>query len=141
MNKLKHVTWECDYHVVIVPKYRKRVLYEGVKKRLGEILRQLSREKGVEIVEGNIRKDHVHMMLSIPPKLSVSEVLGYMKEKSAIRLHNEFGKGRMISQKSFWSRGYFVRTSGVDKEQLKIYIREQEDKDKRDDGSQMDFNW
>ena len=141
MNKLKHVTWDCTYHVVIVPKYRKKILYGKTKKRLGEILRQLSQEKGVEIVEGNVRADHVHMMMKIPPKHSIADVMGFMKGKSAIRLHNEFGKTKMVGRKNFWSRGYFVRTSGINESQLKKYIQDQGDKDKRDDGSQLDFNW
>ena len=141
MEKSKHVRWECDYHVVIVPKYRKKSLYGRVKKRLGEMLRQLSREKGVEIVEGSTCVDHVHMLVAIPPKYSVAEVMGFMKGKSAIRLHNEFGNRKMVSRKNFWSRGYFVRTSGVDKEQIRKYIQNQWEGDKREDGGQLDFNW
>ena len=141
MKKISHVNWECDYHVVIVPKYRKRVLYGGVRKRIGEMLRELAGQKGVKITEGFVCHDHIHMLLSIPPKYSIAEIMGYMKGKSAIRLHNEYGKRRAISQKSFWSRGYFVRTSGIDKVQIQKYIQNQGDKDQRDDGSQLDFNW
>ena len=141
MEKTSHVCWECDYHVVIVPKYRKKVLYGTVRKRTGEILRELAGQKGVRIVEGFICHDHVHMLLSIPPKFSIAEVLGFMKGKSAIRLHNEFGKNHMLTQKSFWSRGYFVRTSGLDKEKVQKYIQNQWNKDKRYEGLQLDLNW
>ena len=142
MEKISHVKWECYYHVVIVPKYRKKVLYGQIRKRLGEILRELARQKGVEIVEGCICADHVHMLISIPPKYSLSTVMGFMKGKSAIKLHNEYAvKRRGIMEKSFWSRGYFVRTSGLDKEVVKKYIKNQWSKDKRIDGSQLDFKW
>ncbi len=125
MEKISHVIWKCDYHIVIVPKYRKKILYGQVQKRLGEILRELAGQKSVKIEEGSVCVDYVHMLLSIPSKLSVAEVMGFMKGESAIRLHNEFREKRTISQKSFWSRGYFVRTSGLDKERIKKYIRNQ----------------
>ena len=141
MQKSKHVTWDLCYHVVIEPKYRKKILYGRVKERLGQILRKLSSEKGVEILEGNMCSDHVHMMLRIPPKYRVAEVMGFLKGKSSIRLHNEFRKGKMLSGKKFWSRGYFVRSSGIDQDDLRKYIQDQWDGDKRDDGSQLDFNW
>ena len=90
-QSLSHVRWDCKYHVVIVPKYRKRVLYGKVKKDVGEILRDLSRQKGIEIVEGNLRPDHVHMCLRVPPKFSVAFVLGFMKGKSAVLIHRRAG--------------------------------------------------
>jgi len=141
MEKSSHVIWDCCYHVVIVPKYRKKVLYGKVRSRVKEILHKLAAEKGVEILEGSLCEDHIHMLVSIPPKYSVAEVMGFMKGKSAIRLHNEFGKNRQISQKKFWSRGYFVRTGGLDKEKIKNYIKNQWNKDQREDGNQMDFGW
>ena len=127
--------------MVIVPKYRKKVLYGQVKKRLGEILRELARQKGVKIEEGFICVDHVHMLLSIPPKYSVAKIVGFIKGKSAIKLHNEFSRKHTVTQKSFWSRGYFVRTSGINKDNLKNYIQNQWEKDRRDEGSQLDFKW
>lgn len=141
MESQSHVRWECNYHVVIVPKYRKRALYGQIRSRLREILRELAKRKGVEIVEGNVMPDHVHMMLSIPPRYSVARILGYMKGKSAIWLHNEFGKRRSVTQKTFWSTGYFVRTVGLDQKMVQRYIQDQEKKDKREDGDQLDLGW
>ena len=141
MQNQKHTKWECTYHVVIVPKYRKKRLYKAIRNRLRELIPELCRQKGVEVLKGNVKPDHVHMLLSIPPKLSVSQVMGFLKGKLAIRLHNEFGKGKMISGKSFWSRGYFVRSSGLDKDQLRKYIQDQWNGDRRDEGSNLDYNW
>lgn len=137
-----HVQWKCEYHVVIVPKYRKKVLYGQVKKRTGELLRELLGRKGVVVVEGNACPDHIHMVLSIPPRISIAEVMGYMKGKSAIRLHQEFGKRRnSIQQKSFWSRGYFVSTVGLDREAIIKYVQEQWKHDTYNDGPQLDLHW
>lgn len=141
MEKQSHVQWECTYHVVIVPKYRKKILYKMVGKRIREILKKLAEEKGVEIKEGSVCTDHVHMLISIPPKYSVAEVLGFMKGKSAIRIHNEKSRKKQVSGKSFWSRGYFVRTTGLDTEKIRNYIKNQWEKDKREDGDQLDFSW
>lgn len=141
MESQSHVRWECRYHVVIVPKYRKRVLYGQIRSRLREILRELAKRKGIEIVEGNVMPDHVHMMLSIPPKYSVARIVGYMKRKSAIWLHNEFGPKRSVLQKSFWSTGYFVRTVGLDQRMVQKYIQNQEKKDKREESDQLDLGW
>jgi len=126
------VKWECKYHVVIVPKYRKRVIYGRVKKELGEILRDLCGQKAVELVEGHLMPDHVHMCLSIPPKYSVAFVIGFLKGKSAVRIHRSLGYKRMTGL-HFWSRGYSVSTVGLDEEMVRRYIREQE---KRDTGQQ-----
>ena len=130
-----HVKWECKYHVVWVPKYRRKVLYGKVRTRAREIIRELCQQKGVEIVEGNIRKDHIHICLSIPPKYSVANVTGFLKGKSAIRLHREF-VGQRTSGKHFWIRGYCVSTVGLDEEQIRRYIREQE----KHDSSQTELN-
>ena len=102
--------------MVIVPKYRKRVLYGQIRSRLREILKELAKRKGVEIVEGNVMPDHVHMMLSIPPSYSVAGIIGYMKGKSAIWLHNEFGRKRSVTQKKFWSTGYFCTDGWIGSE-------------------------
>jgi len=141
MDSQSHVRWECVYHVVIIPKYRKRVLFGHVRSRLREILRELAKRKGIKIIEGNVMIDHVHMMLSIPPKYSVANTLGYLKGKSAIWLHNEFGNRKSIRQKSFWSTGYFVRTIGLDQKMVEIYIRDQEKKDKYNDGDRLDLKF
>jgi len=137
-----HVVWDCRYHIVIVPKYRKKVLYGKTRKRIGEIIRELSKRKGIEIVEGTACIDHIHLYISIPPKYSVAHALGYLKGKSAIRIHLEQGKKRNpLLQKNFWSRGYFVRTIGIDAEIIKKYIQEQWKKDKYEDGDKLDLHW
>lgn len=124
-QSLSHVRWECKYHVVIVPKYRKKAIYGKVKKRLGEILRDLCRQKGIDLVEGHLMPDHVHMCLSIPPKYSVAYAIGFLKGKSAVRIHRGMGYKRMTGL-HFWSRGYSVSTVGLDEEAIRQYIREQE---------------
>lgn len=137
-----HVAWDCIYHVVIVPKYRKRILYGPVRKRIGEIIKALAKQKGIEIVKGNACPDHIHMVLSIPPKYSVAHVMGFLKGKSAIKVHGEFGKRKMLLiQKSFWSRGYFVRTVGIDAEVVKRYVENQWKKDQFIDGPELDLAW
>ena len=139
---LAHVQWECKYHVVIVPKYRKKILYGQVKQRVGELLRMLAKQKEVEIVEGYVCKEHVHMVLSIPPKYSVAMIIGYMKGKSAIWLHQEFSKDyKNYHGKHFWSRGYYVSTVGLNEEIIKKYVRNQENDDKRSEGQQLDLKW
>lgn len=130
-----------DGNAIIVPKYRKRVLFGHVRSRLREILRELAKRKGIEIIEGYVMSDHVHMMLSIPPKYSVANILGFLKGKSAIWLHNEFGSRKSIRQKTFWSTGYFVRTVGLDQKMVQKYIQNQEKKDKHEDGDQLDLKF
>ena len=139
---LSHVRWECKYHVVIVPKYRKKNLYGKVRQRAGQILRSLAKQKEVEILEGFVCVDHVHMVLSIPPKYSVAMILGFLKGKSAIRIHQEFSKHyKNYHGKHFWSRGYCVSTIGLDEEMIKEYVRNQETTDKLQDGQQLDLTW
>lgn len=139
---LAHVQWECKYHVVIVPKYRKKILYGQVKQRVGQLLRMLAKQKEVEIIEGFVCKDHVHMLMSIPPKYSVAMIIGFMKGKSAIRIHQEFSTHyKNYHGKHFWSRGYFVSTVGLDEERIKAYVRNQEKEDKLADGLQLDLKW
>ena len=136
-----HVTWKCEYHVVIVPKYRKRALYGPVRRRAGQLIRELAKRKGVEVIEGNACPDHIHLMLSIPPRASVAQIMGYIKGKSAIRLHLEFAKRGNIQQKSFWSRGYFVSTVGINRDQIITYVQDQWKKDKSNDGPSLDLHW
>ena len=136
-----HVKWECLYHVVIVPKYRRKVFYGNWRKKIGEILRQLCRQKEIELVEGNAMPDHVHMVLSIPPKYSVAMTLGYLKGKSAIRVHRELmrTKGTLFGR-AFWSRGYCVSTVGMDEERIRTYVREQEHLDKQLEQGELDLD-
>ena len=129
-QNLSHVKWVCKYHVVWVPKYRRKKLYGELRRRLGEIIKDLCRQKGVDVLEGHAMSDHVHVCLSVPPKFSISHVIGFLKGKSAIRLHREFSKAKTVG-KHFWIRGYFVSTVGLDEKQVREYIRNQQATDKR----------
>ena len=129
-QSLSHVRWDCTYHGVIVPKYRRKVLYGKLKAQVGKILRQLCAQKGVELVEGHAVDDHVHLCLKIPPKYSVAFTLGFIKGKSAVRIHRELLKERRMTGLHFWARGYCVSTVGLDERQIRQYIREQEDLEK-----------
>lgn len=122
-----HVKWDCKYHVVIVPKYRQRVFFGKRRKRIGEILRDLCRQKDIGLVKGNAQPDHIHMLLSIPPKYSVAYTIGYLKGKGAIRIHRELMRARgTLFGRSFWSRGYCVSTVGLDEAMIRRYIQNQE---------------
>ena len=133
-QSLAHVKWECKYHVVIVPKYRRKVLFGHVRKRLGSIFRQLCRQKEIELVEGHALLDHVHMVLSILPKLSVAMAVGYLKGKSAIQIHREaLNVKQGFTGKHFWSRGYCVSTVGLDEQMIRAYVKNQEDLDRQED--------
>ena len=133
-NSQKHTTWQCKYHVVFIPKYRKKVIYGQVRKELGSILKSLAAQKEVRIEEGHLMIDHVHMLISIPPKYSVSQVIGFMKGKSAIHVARVFfGKKKNFVGMNFWARGYFVSTVGLDEEVIRNYIKNQEQEDKRID--------
>ena len=125
-KSLSHVRWDCKYHLVIVPKYRKRKLYGKFKKMVGAVLRDLCRQRGIEVLEGTLRPDHVHMCLSIPPKYSISFTIGFLKGKSAVRIHRYMNEQRQSTPKNFWSRGYCVSTVGLDEETVLNYIRQQE---------------
>jgi putative transposase len=116
---------------VIVPKYRKKSWYGGMRKQVGEILRELCRQKGVELLEGDLLSDHIHMCLSVPPKLSIAFTIGFLKGKSAVRIHREILNKRRITGLHFWARGYCVSTVGLDEKVVRKYIREQEAIDKR----------
>ena len=137
-KSLSHTKWECKYHVVFIPKCRRKRLYGHVRKHLGEVFRELARRKESEVLEGHLMPDHVHMMLSIPPKYAVSQVVGYIKGKSAIHLARVYGETkRNFVGEHFWARGYFVSTLGRDEEVIREYIRRQEEEDRRLD--QMDL--
>ena len=125
-ESLAHVRWECKYHVVIISKYRRKVLYGNLRRQVGVILRELCRQKGVELLEGQLMPDHVHMCLSIPPKYSVAHAIGFLKGKSAVRVHRELLHERRMTGLHFWATGYSVSTVGLDEERVRRYIREQE---------------
>jgi putative transposase len=130
-QSLSHVRWECKYHIVIIPKYRKRVLYGRVKKHVGEVIREVCRQRGIELVEGHLMPDHIHMCVSIPPKHSVAFAIGFIKGKSAVRIHRQILGNKKVTGLHFWSRGYCVSTVGLDEETIRKYIREQEALEKR----------
>ncbi len=135
-----HVKWECKYHVVILPKYRRKALYGRVRREVGRIIRDLCRQKGIELVEGNAVDDHIHMLLSVPPKYSIAMTLGYLKGKSAIRIHREVLKTRgTLFGRSFWARGYCVSTVGLDEHRIREYIRDQEKHQRDQEQGELDF--
>ena len=131
-QSLNHTKWDCKYHVVFIPKRRRKQIYGAIRKYLGEIFHELARQKESKIVEGHLCPDHVHMCVSIPPKFAVSSVIGYIKGKSAISIARNFtARKRNFAGESFWARGYYVSTVGLDEESLRNYIREQEAEDAR----------
>jgi putative transposase len=131
-KSLCHTKWDCKYHVVFIPKNRRKMLYVELRKYLGEVFRRLAEQRECVIEEGHLMIDHVHMMISIPPKYSVSQVVGYIKGKSAIHLARVYaGKQRNFVGQHFWARGYFVSTVGRDEGVIREYIRNQEQEDNR----------
>ena len=139
-QRLNHTKWECKYHIVFIPKRRKKVIYGSIRKYLGEVFHDLAARKESKIIEGHLRPDHVHMCVMIPPKSAVSNVVGYIKGKSAISIaRNIVGRKRNFSGENFWARGYFVSTVGADEETVRKYIREQENEEKRLE--QMNLDW
>ena len=131
-ESLSHSKWECKYHVVFIPKCRRRTLYAQLRRHLGEVFRTLAEHKESRILEGHLMPDHVHMLISIPPKHAVSQVVGYIKGKSAFHLARVYGeRKRNFVGQHFWARGYFVSTVGRDEEVVRRYIRRQEQEDQR----------
>ena len=131
-ESLSHTKWECKYHVVFIPKCRRRTLYEQLRWHLGGVFHELARQKESRVEEGHLMPDHVHMMLAIPPKYAVSQVVGYMKGKSAIHLARVYGeRKRNFVGQHFWARGYFVSTVGRDEAMIREYIRTQEKADEK----------
>ena len=131
-ESLSHTKWECKYHVVFIPKCRRKTLYAELRRHLGEVFRKLAEQKESRIEEGHLLPDHVHMLISIPPKHSVAQVIGFIKGKSAIHLARVYGeKKRNFVGQHFWARGYLVSTVGRDTEVIREYIRKQEEEDKR----------
>lgn len=133
-RNLSHTRWECKYHVVFIPKYRRKALYEELRRHLGELFRDLARQRESRIEEGHIMPDHVHMLVSIPPKYAVSQIIGYIKGKSAIHIARTWmGRRRNFVGQHFWARGYFVSTVGRDEAVIREYIQHQEKEDRRVD--------
>lgn len=131
-QSLAHTRWDCTYHIVWIPKYRKKVLYGECRTEMKAILRQLLEMKKIEIVEGAMCSDHVHLSIRIPPKYAVAEIMGFLKGKSALMLfdrHPEWRR-RMGRDRSFWARGYYVSTIGLNEGVIKKYIQDQEDSDR-----------
>ncbi len=138
VGSLSHSRWECKYHVVFIPKYRRKALFGYIRRELGEVFKRVAQQKESEIEEGHLMSDHVHMMISIPPKYAVSQVVGFIKGKSAIhiaRMHGE--RRRNFVGQHFGARGYFVSTVGRDEEVIREYIRHQEKEDRRMDQLQL----
>ena len=133
-RKLNHTTYDCKYHIVWIPKYRKKAIYGQLRKYLGEVFRDLALQRESEVLEGHLMGDHVHMLVAIPPKYSVSQVVGYIKGKSAIHIARTYaGKKRNFVGQNFWARGYYVSTVGRDEETARKYIQKQETADKKID--------
>lgn len=129
---LAHSRWECKYHVVWIPKCRRKTLYGQLRKYLGQIFKELARSRESEVIEGHLMVDHVHMLISIPPKYSVAQVIGFIKGKSAIHIaRNYLGQRRNFTGQQFWARGYHVSTVGRDENAVREYIRSQEKEDRR----------
>jgi len=131
-KSLSHSVWDCKYHVVFIPKYRRKVIYGELRRELGKVFRTLARRKECEVEEGHLMPDHVHMLISIPPKHPVSQVVGYIKGKSAILIARVFfDRKRNYVGQHFWARGYFVSTVGRDEHAIRDYIKKHEKEDKR----------
>jgi len=138
-GSLNHTKWECKYHVVFIPKYRKKRIFGAIRKHLGQVFRKLAEQRQSRIEEGHLMPDHVHMMISIPPKYSVAQVIGFIKGKSAIHIAREFaGRKRNFVGQHFWARGYFVTTVGRDEAVVREYIRRQEQEDRRQEQLRLD---
>ncbi|MCD6290541.1 MAG: IS200/IS605 family transposase [Anaerolineae bacterium] len=134
IQSLAHTRWDCKYHVVWIPKYRKKRLFVELRRELGPVLRELAEHRESEILEGRMLPDHVHILIAIPPKYAVSQVVGYIKGKSAIYIARRYmGRRRNFKGQHFWARGYYVSTVGIDEEAIRRYIREQEAEDRRVD--------
>lgn len=132
VQSLSHSRWNCKYHIVWIPKCRRKALYGHLRQHLGEVFHDLARQKESRILEGHMQLDHVHMLVSIPPKYAVCRVVGYIKGKSAVHIARTYlGRRKNYGGMNFWARGYFVSTVGADEEVVRAYIRDQEKEDKR----------
>ena len=134
VRSLSHSVWDCKYHIVFIPKYRRKQLYGDLRQHLGKVFRDLARQRESEIEEGHLMPDHVHMLIAIPPKYAVAQVVGFIKGKSAIHIARSYlGRRRNYRGQHFWARGYFVSTVGRDEATIRRYIRNQEVEDQRID--------
>ena len=138
-QSLSHTRWDCKYHVVFIPKKRKKMIFGKVRKHIGAVLHDLANQKESVIVEGHLMLDHIHMCISIPPKYSVSHVVGFIKGKSAIAIARQLGRRKNFTGENFWARGYFVSTVGLDEEMVRAYIRDLEKEDERYDQLKLDM--
>ena len=137
-QSLSHTVWECKFHVVWIPKYRRKTLYGELRKHLGQVFRELAKHKESTVEEGHLMMDHVHMLISIPPKYGVAQVVGYIKGKSAIHIARSFfGRKKNFTGQSFWARGYYVSTVGRDEQTIRQYIKKQEAEGRRLDQLNM----
>ena len=133
-NSLAHTQWECKYHIVFAPKYRRQIIYGKVKQDIGQMIRKLCEYKGVEIIEAEACKDHIHMLVAIPPKYSVSQFMGYLKGKSSLMIFEKYANLKYkYGNRHFWCRGYYVSTVGKNKKAIAEYIRNQLQEDYADD--------
>ena len=132
VSRLRHSVWECKYHLVWIPKCRRKVLYGQLRRELGSVFHEWARQKACRIEEGHLLPDHVHVLISIPPKYAVAQVVGFLKGKSAIHIARVFsGRRRNFVGQQFWARGYYVSTVGKDEQAVRQYIREQEVTDRQ----------
>ena len=139
-KSLSHTKWKCQYHIVFIPKYRKRVLYGRLRQDVHDVIKALCEYKSVDIVEGAVCADHVHLCVSIPPKMSISSFMGYLKGKSALMIYDKHPEISSKWNKSFWARGYYVATVGnVTEDAIKRYIREQTEESRKEDGEGAAF--
>ena len=137
-ESLSHSLWECKYHVVWIPKYRRKAIYEQMRQYLGSTFRDLATQRESKVLEGHLRSDHVHMLISIPPKYSVAQVIGFIKGKSAIHIARNFmGHRKNFTGQHFWARGYYVSTVGRDEATVREYIKQQAQEDRRLDQLSM----
>ena len=134
VSSLAHTQWECKYHIVFAPKYRRQVIYGKIKQDIGQMLRKLCEYKGVEIIEAEACKDHIHMLISIPPKYSVSQIMGYLKGKSSLMIYEKYANMKYkYGNRHFWCRGYYVSTVGRNRRAIEQYIRDQLQEDYAED--------
>ena len=139
-HTLSHTTWNCKYHIVFAPKYRRKVFYAEKRLEIGAILRQLCKWKGVTILEAEVCPDHVHMLVEIPPKYSVSQFMGYLKGKSSLMIYEKWGNMKYkYRNRQFWCRGYYVDTVGKNTKKIKEYIAHQLEEDKASDQLTLDL--
>ena len=133
-NSLAHTKWECKYHIVFAPKYRRQIIYGKIKADIGQMLRKLCEYKGIEIIEAEACKDHIHMLVSIPPKFSVAQIMGYLKGKSSLMIFEKYANLKYkYGNRHFWCRGYYVSTVGANKKAIQEYIKNQLQEDYSDD--------